>query len=113
VSDQPLHLFDVPTVPRLTARQQFALNAITGAGFDGLQTEELGALLHYPKHGLHETCEWCGSVGMQMGRALRAKGLVQQRRRQAPGRDIYMVWVAAGTPARRPVDREYDLPEGY
>jgi hypothetical protein len=113
VSDQPLRLFDAPAVHRLTERQQFALDAITAAGWDGLQTDELGAILHYPKHAIHETCEWCPSAGKQMGESLRQKQLVQQRRRQAPGRDFYMVWVAAGVPAKRPVERDNGFPEGF
>jgi hypothetical protein len=109
---QPLQLFQVDTVPRLTDRQKFAFDAITGAGYLGLQSDELGAVLHRPKHGLNDRCPWCATTGAEIGRALRAKGLVQQRRRRAPGGEVYTVWTVSGD-LRKPVDRDYALPEGF
>lgn len=94
VSADQLALIELP--PLLTDRQQKALDAITGSGFDGLTSDELGAVLHHPKHSLEDRCAWCGKSGLEVGRALRAKNLVQQRRRRAPGGDLYMVWTVVG-----------------
>jgi hypothetical protein len=111
VSEQ--RLFDPgPANGNLTDRQQRALDLITAAGYAGLMTDELGAALHYPKHGLNDRCEFCGATGHEVGAALRARGLVQQRRRRAPGGDVYTVWTVAGD-LRKPVDRDYSLPEGF
>lgn len=93
-----LQLVAIPATPVLTARQQTAYDAIQQAGSDGLATDELGALLH--RHGRDDRCEWCPRTGLEVGRALRAKGLVRQRRRRAPGGDSYMVWTVAGKVAR-------------
>jgi hypothetical protein len=93
VTDQ-LQLVDVPAVPKLTDRQQAALRLITAAGWDGLTSDELGA--HFHRHDPDDRCQWCGATGLELGRALRAKGLARQRRRQAPGGDHYMVWTVAG-----------------
>lgn len=89
-----MRLFDVPAVPILTPRQQRAYDAIVAAGFDGLYTDELGAVLH--PHDDDERCDFCGSSGQEVGKALRAKGLVQQRRRKAAGGDSVLVWTVAG-----------------
>jgi hypothetical protein len=107
-------LFDPgPANGNLTPLQARALAAIEATGWDGLTTDELGQVLHADKHDPRELCSFCGSAGRAVAMSLRQKQLVQQRRRQAPGRDFYMVWVAAGVPAKRPVDREYGLPEGF
>jgi hypothetical protein len=104
VSEQ--RLFDPgPANGNLTDRQQRALDLITTSGYAGLMTDELGAALHYPKHGLNDRCEFCGATGHEVGAALRARGLVQQRRRRAPGGDVYTVWTVAGD-LRKPVDRD-------
>jgi hypothetical protein len=91
---EALQLFDVPAVPRLTERQARANEAIKQAGYDGLHTDEVGAVVH--GHADGATCQWCGSAGAELGRALRAKGLVQQRRRKAPNGDSVTVWTVAG-----------------
>jgi hypothetical protein len=109
---QPDRLFDIPTIPQLTDRQQRALDAITAAGFDGLTSDEVGAILHEHSHGANERCMYCASTGNEVGRALRAKGLVQQRRRKTPAGYTYMVWTIAGKLRRQP-ERDYDLPAGY
>jgi hypothetical protein len=90
-------LFDLPPASKLTDRQTVALTAITTAGYDGLHTDEVGAAVHHWQ-GKHpgETCEWCPSVGKEIGRRLRELGLVQQRRRKAPGGDSVLVWTVAG-----------------
>lgn len=90
-----LALLDVPTVPKLTDRQQRAHDAIAAAGYDGLTSDELGAHMH-DRHPDDDRCQFCGSTGNELGRALRSKGLVQQRRRRAPGGDHYMVWTVVG-----------------
>jgi hypothetical protein len=104
---EALHLFPLP--PSLTDRQQRALDAITATGYDGLTSDELGQALH--QHVDDTLCEWCGSAGHEVGNALRAKELVKQRRRKAPGGDHYMVWITVDAkPAR---DRVDDFPEGF
>ncbi len=90
---EALQLFDQPTTPRLTARQQRAFDAITAAGWDGLHTDEVGMVAH---GHLDAPCEWCGTAGQELGRSLRAKRLVQQRRRRAPNGDSVTVWTVAG-----------------
>lgn len=106
-------LFDPgPQTHGLTPRQQRAYTAIQAAGYDGLHTDELGALIHYPKHALNDRCSFCGTTGRELGRALRARGLVQQRRRRAPSGDTYTVWTVAGRLVRQP-DRVFDLPEEF
>lgn len=101
------HLFDPPPATRLTDRQQTALDAITAAGYDGLHTDEVGAHVHAwrGKHAADETCAWCPSVGSELGKRLRHLGLVQQRRRKAPGGDTVTVWTVAGK-LPRPVERD-------
>lgn len=91
-------LFDIEPVHQLTDRQQTALAAITAAGYDGLHTDELGAHVHawQGKHAADEICEWCGSVGSELGKRLRELQLVQQRRRKAAGGDSVLVWTVAG-----------------
>lgn len=88
----------VPAPPKLSDRQQAALDALKAAGYDGLHTDELGAIVHSfsLKHGAAMRCEWCGAAGQEVGKALRAKGLAQQRRRRLPGGDLVVVWTTAG-----------------
>jgi hypothetical protein len=89
-----------------TERQQRAYDAIAAAGWDGLHTDEVGQAAHQ-----HELCEWCGSAGMELGKALRAKGLVQQRRRKGPAGDIWMVWTVAGKIAPEDVGSAFNRDE--
>jgi hypothetical protein len=110
---RPLQLFDIPPAAQLTDRQQTALDAITAAGYDGLHTDELGAHVHASqgKHAADETCEWCPSVGSELGRRLRELGHAQQRpqkrwRRHRDGLD-------GGRQVGSPADRVFDLPEGF
>lgn len=106
-------LFDVPELPpKLTDRQQRALDAIRAAGYDGLHTDELGAVAHEPKHAKEDRCEFCGQAGQEIGRALRAKGLVQQRRQKTPWGTPDVVWTVAGK-LTRAAERDYGLPEGF
>lgn len=113
-----MQLFDVPEEPKLTERQKHALEKITDAGFDGLHTEELGAIVHAftGKHPSETLCEWCGSAGLEVGKALRGKQLVQQRKRKSAGGDAVMVWTVAGKldPPRAAPDPDTDIwPEGF
>jgi hypothetical protein len=107
-------LFEIPPATQLTDRQTVALAAITAAGYDGLHTDELGAHVHASqgKHAADETCEWCPTVGSELGRRLRELGHAQQRRRKNVGGDTVTVWTVAGRLVRRP-DRVFDLPEGF
>ena len=111
-----LTLVDVPAVPKLTERQQRALDLLEQAGYDGLTSDDLGAKMH--QHGDDDRCQFCGSTGNELGRALRSKGLVQQRRRRAPGGDHYMVWTVVGkldAPRdEKPTSVPYnEFPEGF
>jgi hypothetical protein len=90
-----LQLFDPgPAIGALTERQNRAYEAIKETGWGGLHTEEVGQAVH--QHPGDSMCEWCPSAGMELGRALRAKGLVRQRRRSAPNGDTVTVWTVAG-----------------
>lgn len=100
-------LFDLPAQPRLTPKQQRALDLITAAGWDGLKTDELGAALHHPKHGLNDRCSWCSSAGNEAGSALRRKGLVKQRRRRDANGLVFTVWVTADA---RPRSNDGEIP---
>lgn len=105
---EALQLFPLP--PTLTPRQQRALDAIQAAGWDGLASDDLGAFLHqHPDDG---RCEFCGTAGSEVGKALRAKQLVKQRRVTAPGRDTYMVWVVVDAKPEAK-SSPYSLPEGF
>lgn len=112
---QPLQLFAVEPTVKLTDRQTVALDAIAAAGYDGLHTDEIGAHVHawQGKHSAGERCEWDGSLGRELGTALRAKGLVQQRRRKQPGGDLVLVWTVAGKLVAPSVERADQWPVGY
>lgn len=113
MTDQ-LQLVDVPATPRLTERQQRALKLLEEAGYDGLASDELGA--HFHRHTADERCEWCGSTGFELGQALRREGKAQQRRRRAPGGDVFMVWTVAGKleePAAPSAVAYGEFPEGF
>ena len=100
-------LFDLPDQPKLTERQQRAYNLIEAAGWDGLRTDELGAALHHPKHGLNERCAFCVSAATEVGAALRRKGVVRQRRRRDANGLVFTVWTTVD--AKPPV-HEGDIP---
>ena len=104
-------LFDLPTATLLTDRQQRAYDLIEAAGWDGLRTDELGAALHHPKHGLNERCGWCSSAGNESGSALRRKQLVRQRRRRDANGLVYSVWTTID--AKPPVGDVGEFPAGY
>lgn len=91
----------IKLAPKLTGRQQRALQTITDAGWDGITSYDLGCRL-----GVHTM--WAATSGHDVGVALRRKGLVQQRRR---GRS--MVWTVAGKLDRPDVDGPGDLPEDF
>jgi len=107
VTNAAWQLFDVPTQPKLTDRQEHALTVIQQAGAAGVHTDELGAAVHawQGRHGSDDICEFCASAGQELGRALRAKGLAQQRRRKAVGGDTVTVWTVAG---RLPRERDHE-----
>lgn len=79
--------------PKLTDRQHRALGAITAAGWHGINNETLGRLL-----GAND--QWAAASGLEVGRALRKKGLAKQRRREHG-----TVWTIAQDLAK-PVDRD-------
>lgn len=107
-----LQLFDPgPASYGLTDRQQRAYDGIKAAGVDGLTSDEIGALLHQPKHGLTDRCEFCGSAGAEVARALRNRGLIRQRRHSTPGGGFYMVWTDTDATEARPGPGE--LPRGF
>jgi hypothetical protein len=68
--------------PKLTDRQERALEIIRAAGRDGIPSDEFGQQIHawQGKHDLETLCEWCPTSGRELGKALRKKGLVKSRR---------------------------------
>jgi hypothetical protein len=86
VSSQLDLLGGTPTTePRLTDRQEFALETI--GRLQPISSDELGAHLHAYRqanggrgHDPDTRCDWCTQEGRDMGAALRKKGLVVQRR---------------------------------
>ena len=86
---------------KLTERQQRAYDAIVAAGWDGIGNYDLGCAI-----GSHT--DWATTNGNDVGRALKRKKLVQQRRRG--GR---MVWTVAGDLERPGAPQPGDLPEGF
>ena len=101
-------LFEMPPPQKLSDRHQRALDLMEAAGWDGLKTDEVGAALHHPKHGLNDRCEFCSSAGNEVGSALRRKRLVQQRRRQDGNGLVYSVWTTVD--ARPPRRDEGEIP---
>jgi len=103
-----LQLFQID--PVVKGRQAAALNAIREAGWDGLASDELGAHVHgwQGKHPADQVCEWCPTVGLEIGRRLRELGLVKQRRVKTPGGDSFMVWVSVD--AKRVQPRYDEIP---
>lgn len=74
--NQQESLFDMATAPRaLTDRQATALEHLKDAGRDGLGGTELGKLMHG-----HTGCRFCKSTGLELLRALKAKGHARQGR---------------------------------
>lgn len=69
----------VPTGPKLTERQQFALELVEAAGRNGIHADELGAILHEErgKHPRDSRCQWDGANGKSILDALKKKGLVR------------------------------------
>jgi hypothetical protein len=109
---EPVRLFEVPPVSKLTDRQARALEFITGAGWAGLTSDELGQAIHswQGRHGLDEQCLYCGTAGAELGRVLRREGLARQSRRSAGG-ESFLAWVTEDTPQREPVERDdQDIP---
>lgn len=93
-------LFDPGPAVTLTDRQQRAYRAILAAGYDGITSENLGAAVGAQP-------DWQKTAGSEVGKALRRKGLVQQRRR-----DGRMVWTRVGKLSRAG-ERDYELPGGF
>lgn len=96
VTDQ-LELVLAPATPKLTARQQTVLDALTAAGADGLEPSEAGAHLHALKegrwaHSREQRCEWCPRDGLAVLRRLRALGLARYRAKTK-------VWTTMDAPA--------------
>lgn len=77
-------LFPVEPVPvQLTERQQFVLEQLRNFGEDGLDADEVGALL-CARRGRHDAgtrCEYDSSNGTSVLKALKKKGLVRKRGR--------------------------------
>lgn len=88
----------------LTDRQRLALDYI--AANQPVSSDELGAVLHADRvarggrgHVVDVRCTYCADEGSDMGRALKAKGLVFRPRKGG--------WQLAGSanPLAQPVDR--------
>jgi hypothetical protein len=108
VTDQQqldLHVDQQP--PRLSPRQQRALDVMQTAGRDGLHAAELGARVHawQERHPADKPCEWCETAGLEMLKALRRHGLVRERRPR--GQRGYWQAVGAASAAFG------ELPEGF
>lgn len=97
MTQQPL----TPDLAKLTPRQKLALDAIRYAGWDGISSYDLGCALGGSTH-------WAATAGVEVGKALRRKGLVQQRRRGER-----MVWTVAGALERPGAPHPGELPEGF
>jgi hypothetical protein len=84
--------------PKLTDRQQFALRIVKDAGPDGVTSDEVGAAwcAQNGKHTVDTRCQWDGSNGRQVLKALEKRGLVKYRRRTATREGG---WVAIGAQA--------------
>lgn len=79
--------------PKLTVRQQRALDHVQARGAAGIHADELGALMHADHHPPDARCDYCGTTGNELLRTLRRKGLVRYRR----GRDALAgYWQAVG-----------------
>lgn len=100
-------LIDVPVTPKLTERQSFALAFLRGTGTTGLKPGTLGRLIHIRagRHGDDRPCDWCASTGLELLRALRAKGVARQR--LVEGR---MVWQATELPPEMPSGMSDEIP---
>lgn len=84
MSDQ-LPLLEVePPAAKLTPQQALVLERLLAAGQDGLHADEVGAIAHSVmesrwRHSAEDRCEYCGKRGLEILKALRAKGLVRYR----------------------------------
>lgn len=94
-TDTTLRLpLDVPSTPKLTAKQQHALEILIAAGPEGVTPRFLGAQIHATwkaKHTATDRCDFCGTEGTGLLKALRRKGVARQRR--VDGR---VFWQATG-----------------
>jgi hypothetical protein len=95
-----------PAPPKLTERQQLALDHLEHAGPDGLAADHIGALLHQTKpagtrghHTAETRCLYCGKTGREVLEALKAKGLARYRRARG---DTPGAWVTSDQPATPP-----------
>lgn len=81
-----------PVDVTLTSRQAEALRIVREHGT--IASDELGAELHawQGSHPVGQRCAWCQAAGVEVGRALRRKGLVTYRHRAG--------WVAPGYQTR-------------
>lgn len=92
---------------KLTERQRFALDLISDLG--PIPDDELGAHMHERKgrHSAEVRCTFCGSDGRSIGKELRRKGLVKQRRSEGwyvPGRKSQRAPEGSGyNPATEPI----------
>src|SRR4051812_26297019 len=82
MSRSDLTLVDVPATPKLTPRQQQALDYLRQSGTDGLTPVLLGAMIHQSTgtHPVGARCDFCATAGHGLLRALRRKGVARQRR---------------------------------
>lgn len=110
---EQLTLIDAPPAPKLTDRQQFALQFVTANRTDGVTADEVGAAWceQKGKHSADDRCQFDGQSGTEVLKALRTKGLVKYRRRT---RLLEGAWLAVGASEPRTVEVPYDVfPEGF
>lgn len=90
-----------PPEPKLTDRQQFALELVKGAGVDGIHADEVGAAwcARRDKHPASSRCRWCGSNGKDVLEELKRKDLVRYVRGRGP---VVGFWRVVGAAEPRP-----------
>lgn len=90
-----------PAAPKLTDRQQFALDQLERAGADGLTADEIGAAWCQQRgvHSAETRCKFCGQSGQGLANELKAKGLARYRRKKG---DLDGAWLHHGAPSAPP-----------
>lgn len=117
-------LFDSRPQLKLTPRQAAVLARLQAAGAGGLDADMAGAVAHELRdsewaHSRDERCRFCGSAGLEVLRALAAKGLARYQRRQGSRPGMWLAVLEAQVEGEAPPDfeglrGEYNaLPAGF
>jgi hypothetical protein len=91
----------IPAPPKLTDRQQFALELLERAGAEGLSADEIGAAWceQRGRHSALTRCTYCGRNGQGLANELKAKGLARYRRKKG---DLDGAWLHHQAPTAPP-----------